>query len=409
MSKKKLLFVDDEPNILEGLKRMLRSLRNEYDMYFALSGREALALMAENRIDVVISDMRMPGMDGAQLLELIQKDHPHTIRIMLTGHAEESAVTRTVGVVHQFLAKPCDPARLKSILVQTSALQDLLSDGRLKDLISQIGKLPSLPANYMKLRKVMSGRSVDINEVAAIIEQDIAMSAKVLQLVNSSFFGIYQKVDSPGRAVRLLGLETINVLVLGIEIFSQIAVPNDIYHIDTLWRHGLCVGKVARQIMATVTDEKEMISDSFLAGMLHDIGKLVLISYCPDMYRNAIQMAKERSIRLSDAEQEVFGARQSIVGAYLLGLWGFSSPVIEAVGFLPHLQLCPSTSMSPMLAVHIANVLYYKNRPEELIGAAPELDMPCIERFNLIDKLPAWNDLCSEILASEVKEQEAAE
>ena len=122
MTKKKIIFVDDEPNILDGLRRMLRSLRNEYDMHFASGGREALTLMESDRFDVVVSDMRMPGMDGAELLETIQKKHPHAIRIMLTGQADEQSILRTVGVVHQFLAKPCDPEKLKVILTQTSAV-----------------------------------------------------------------------------------------------------------------------------------------------------------------------------------------------------------------------------------------------------------------------------------------------
>ena len=125
MVKKKIVFVDDEPNILDGLRRMLRSLRSEYDMYFAAGGREALELMAKDRFDVVISDMRMPGMDGAELFENIKEKYPHTIRIMLTGQADENSVLRTVGVVHQFLAKPCDPERLKTVLAQTGALQDI--------------------------------------------------------------------------------------------------------------------------------------------------------------------------------------------------------------------------------------------------------------------------------------------
>ena len=328
MEKKKIVFVDDEPNILDGLRRMLRSLRNEYDMYFADGGREALDLMAKERIDVVISDMRMPGMDGAQLLEKIQKDYPHTIRIMLTGQADESSILRTVGVVHQFLAKPCDPEKLKTILVQTSALQDMMSDGRLKDLISQVGKLPSLPTVYAKLQKAIVSPDVDIADVAGIIEQDIAMSAKVLQLVNSAFFGIYTKVESPGRAVKLLGLETIKILILGIEIFSQINIPKDIFQIDRLWSHSLMVGKVAKAIAALESEDKDLISNAFLAGILHDIGKLVLVSHLPEQYRQVIDLAREKEITLSEAEQAVFGASQSAVGAYLIGLWGFTSPVL---------------------------------------------------------------------------------
>lgn len=405
MEKKKIVFVDDEPNILDGLRRMLRSLRNEYDMYFAAGGREALELMAKDRFDVVISDMRMPGMDGAQLLEIIQKDYPHTIRIMLTGQADENSVLRTVGVVHQFLAKPCDPEKLKTILVQTSALQDILSDGRLKDLISQIGKLPSLPSTYAKLQKAMVTPDVEINDVAKIIEQDIAMTAKVLQLVNSAFFGIYSKVESPSRAVKLLGLETIKVLVLGVEIFSQIKIPKEIFQVDMLWSHSIAVGKVAKAIAAHETEDKEIIGNAFLAGILHDIGKLVLVSHLPEQYRQVIDLARKEKVTLAEAEQTIFGASQSDVGAYLIGLWGFTSPIIEAIGFHHCLEKYPVTSFTPALAVHAANVLYYKNRQDEVVGCGLDLNMAAIERLALGAKVGDWERICAEIMQTEEEEQ----
>lgn len=398
MAKKKIVFVDDEPNILDGLRRMLRSLRTEYDMYFAGSGREALELMAQDRFDVVISDMRMPGMDGAQLLETIQKHHPHTIRIMLTGQADEASVLRTVGVVHQFLAKPCDPEMLKAILMQTSALQDILSDGRMKDLISQVGTLPSLPTMYAKLQKAIAAPDVDFAEVVAIIEQDIAMSAKVMQLVNSAFFGIYKKVESPGRAVALLGLDTIKTLVLGIEIFSQVKIPKEILSIDMLWSHSLTVGKIAKAIAGRETEDKDIINNAFLAGILHDIGKLVIVTQLPEQYRQAIDLAHEQNIPLSDAEQEVFGVRQGVVGAYLIGLWGFSRQVVEAIGFNHALDKYPANSFTPALAVHIANVLYYRNRPDEIVGRGQSLHMQVVERLGLQDKIEDWVQICSAMM-----------
>ena len=396
MAKKRIVFVDDEPNILDGLRRMLRSLRAEYDMYFAASGREALVLMAKDRFDVVISDMRMPGMDGAQLLETIQKEHPHTIRIMLTGQADEASILRTVGVVHQFLAKPCDPEKLKTILIQTSALQDILSDGRMKDLISQIGTLPSLPTVYAKLQKAISTPDVNIAEVVEIIEQDIAMSAKVMQLVNSAFFGIYKKVESPGRAVALLGLDTIKILVLGVEIFSQVKVPKEIFHIDMLWSHSLAVGKIAKAIAGHATGDKDIINNAFLAGILHDIGKLILVSHLPEQYRQVIDLACEKKITLPEAEQAIFGTDQGAVGAYLIGLWGFSSPIVEAIGFNHNLGKYPASSFTPALAVHVANVLYYWNRPDEIVGRGQCLHMQVIERLALQDKIPDWERICTE-------------
>lgn len=401
MTKKKIVFVDDEPNILDGLRRMLRSLRNEYDMFFAAGGREALEMMAKDRFDVVISDMRMPGMDGAQLLEAIQKEHPHTIRIMLTGQADEQSILRTVGVAHQFLAKPCDPEKLKTILCQTSALQDILSDGRLKDLISQIGKLPSIPTVYAKLQKAIAAPDAEISDIANIIEQDIAMSAKVLQLVNSAFFGLFTKVDSPGRAVKLLGLETIKILVLGVEIFSKVEIPKDIFQTDVLWKHCLLVGKVAKNIAAKETEDKDQISNAFLAGILHDIGKLVLVSHMPELYRQAITLARERDIPLQEAEIEIFGARHGDVGSYLIGLWGFTSPIIEAISFQSRIDKYPATTFTPALAVHIANALYYRHRPEEVIGAALELNMGVLEKLTLQGKAEGWEEICRQVLEEE--------
>ena len=398
MKKKKIIFVDDEPNILDGLRRMLRSLRKEYDMHFATGGREALTLMESDRFDVVISDMRMPGMDGAELLKTIQKKHPHAIRIMLTGQADEDSIMRTVGVVHQFLAKPCDPERLKTILIRTSALQDILSDGSLKNLISQLGKLPSLPSTYARLQKAIATPGVEIEEIAAIITQDIAMTAKVLQLVNSSFFGIYSPVDSPSRAVTLLGLDTIKVLVLSLELFSQITIAEDVFQVDRLWKHSLTTGKMARAIAAGQTDDMELIGSTFLAGTLHDLGKLILLSSLPEQYRQVIALTQERNITMPEAELIVFGASQSAVGSYLLGLWGFTAPIIEAIGFQNCIEKYPGNFFTPTIAVHVANVLYYQHRPEEIIGRKPDINMSVIEGLGLREDFKEWEKICADIM-----------
>ncbi len=401
MGKKNVIFVDDEQNILEGLRRMLRSLRNEYNMHFVTGGAEALELMADQCFDVVVSDMRMPGMDGAELLEIVKERYPHTIRIMLTGQADEESILRTVGVVHQFLAKPCDPERLKTILIQVGALQDMFTDGGLKDLISKLGKLPSLPSTYSRLQKAIATPDAGINEIAAIIAQDIAMTAKVLQLVNSSFFGIYSRVDSPDRAVTLLGLDTIKVLILNLELFSKIKISDEVFQIDRLWDHSLMVGRVSRAIAATQTDEKDLISNTFLAGTLHDLGKLILLSSMPDQYRQVIDLAQERNIIVPEAEQVIFGATQSAVGSYLVGLWGFAPPIIQAIGFQNSMEKYPGTIFSPALAVHVANVLYYRNRPDEILGRPLDLNMPVIERLGLKDELVEWERICADMLQPE--------
>ena len=404
MDKKRILFVDDEQNILDGLRRMLRSLRNEYEMHFACSGREALEIMATLRFDVVVSDMRMPGMDGAELLGTLQKQYPHTIRIMLTGQADEESILRTVGVVHQFLAKPCDPEILKMVLLQTSALQDMLSDGGLKNLISQIGTLPSLPSTYAKLRQAIASPHVDISEISAIVEQDIAMSANILHLVNSAFFGLYSRVHSPGRAVQLLGLETLKTLVLGVEIFTQLKVPKELIQINKLWAHSLAIGNMAKAVAGEESSDKDLINNSFIAGILHDVGRLILVSQLPEQYLQVVELTKDPDIPIQTAEKAVFGTSQSVVGSYLMGLWGFTGPVIEAIGFHYMLDKYPANSFTPALAVHIANVFYYRHHPEEIIGRYPELHLPSLERLGLQQKIAVWEKICSPIVLLDLEE-----
>ena len=405
MEKKKVIFVDDESNILDGLRRMLRSIRNEYDMYFVTGGMEALKLMEGECFDVVVSDMRMPGMDGAELLEKVKNKYPHTVRIMLTGQADEQSILRTVGIVHQFLAKPCDPEKLKTILIQTSVLQNMLSNGGLKNLISQLGKLPSLPSTYSRLQKAIATPNVAIHEIAEIIAQDIAMTAKILQLVNSAFFGLYSQVDSPLRAVTLLGFDTIKALVLNLAVFSEIKDPGRIFKIDELWDHSFMVGNIAKAIASKQTDEKELISNAFLAGTLHDLGKLILLSSLPDKYRQVIAEALEKKITLPEAELHVFGATQSAVGSYLVGLWGFTGPVIEAIAFQNSIDKYPGDTFSPALAVHIANVLYYRIRPEQALGRSLELNMPVLERLGLQGEVAEWERISREVMQTEVKTQ----
>jgi len=395
---KKLIFVDDEPNILQGLKRMLRSMRKEYEMFFSESGKEALKIMESEKIDVVISDMRMPGMDGAQLLTEIQKKHPHTIRIMLTGQADEESVMRTVGVVHQFLAKPCDPEKLKEILIQTGALQDLLTDGTLKDIVSKLGSLPSLPSTYSELQDAMGDPEVTIDTIASIIEKDVAMCAKVLQLVNSAFFGLFTTVDSPMRAVSLLGLDTIRALVLGVGIFSQVELPPTLLSTESLWTHSLMVGKLANKIASLETENKEIISNSLLAGILHDVGKLVLIANLPDQYRKVIDLARKETITLRDAELQVIKSCHGDVGAYLAGLWGFNSSIVEGIGFCHQLENYPTDVFTPALAVHAANVIFYTHRPGEAIGVADPKNTTAIEGIVEPERFEIWKNECSEMM-----------
>jgi len=220
-NKKRVLFVDDEPRILDGLKRMLRHMRDEWEMSFVESGEAALKVLESARFDVVVSDMRMPGMDGAELLTRVMERYPQIVRIVLSGHADKEMILKTVRPAHQYLSKPCDPEKLRSTVARASALRGLLADELLKQLVSQMSTLPSAPSLYNEVMNELRSGEGSVQRVGEIVSKDVGMTAKILQVVNSAFFGVPRHVESPAQAVSLLGLETIKALALSAQVFSQ--------------------------------------------------------------------------------------------------------------------------------------------------------------------------------------------
>jgi len=395
---KRILFVDDEPMVLSGIQRSLRSLNREWEMGFAGSGADALLMMEQSPFDVVITDMRMPGMDGAQLLDLVKKRFPRTIRMVLSGQSDKETILRSVGPTHQFLSKPCDGEELKQKLTRAFALRDLLENPRLKELVGQIETLPSLPSLYIAITDALNSPNTSISKIGDIIAHDMGMSVKLLQLVNSAFFGLACQVSSPKQAAALIGVENIRALVLSVHVFSEF---HGRFHEDMafLWDHSFAAAVFARAIARAQTAGRQTEDDSFTAGLLHDIGRLVLVCSCSDEYQQVLRSCKEKDIRLVAGEIETFGCSHSAVGAYLVGLWGLPHAVVEAVAWHHEPAQAMHDAFSPVMAVHVADYFAHRKHTEAVIDEAPEIDEKFLARLGLENELPRWQDICHELAA----------
>ncbi|MEZ6117597.1 MAG: response regulator [Pirellulaceae bacterium] len=385
----KILFVDDEANVLAGLRRMLRGQRQVWDMHFANGGEEALRLMEQQAFDVVVTDMRMPNIDGAELLTRVSNLYPHTVRLVLSGQSEHEKIFRAVGPAHQFMSKPCDPDVLVSTIERACGLHSQLRSDSLKKLTSQLRCLPSLPEVYRELIVELESDEASIRRVSDKIASDIAMTAKVLQLVNSSFFGQRQQIKCPHHAVTLLGLNIIRPLVLTANVFSQQKDPHiDCFSLQQLVDHSLAVSVTARSIAEHFSDEPFLVNDTFAAGLLHDIGKLVLATNLPEEYALALQLTRDESMSIWEAEKRIFDATHADVGAHLLGLWGLPHPVVEAIAYhhRPADALVPH--FSPITAVHIANALELRDCGDS--GNVPELCVDYLNGLGLPTELDAY-------------------
>src|SRR5450755_493810 len=392
---KRILFVDDEPMVLQGLQRSLRTMRMEWETKFATSGPEALEMMAEAPFDVVITDMRMPGMDGAQLLDLVKAKFPRTVRIILSGQSDRETILRSVGPSHQYLSKPCDVDELKPRLARAFALRDMLGDPHLKEVVGRLKSVPSLPALYVAVTDALRNPDTPIARIGDIIAQDMGMCAKVLQLVNSAFFGLSCQVSSPQQAASLIGIENLKALVLSLEVFSDFGGPLT-QELGFLWNHSMATASFASAIAKVQQSPRAMVDDSFAAGLLHDIGQLVLASAYGVEYQKILRRAEEPGALLADCEAAAFGCTHNAVGAYLLGLWGLADSVVEAVAWHHQPSHAQPRAFSALIAVHAADFFENELHPHPGFDGN-SIDELLLSQIGLLPQLAWWAKACRDV------------
>lgn len=392
---KRILFVDDEVNVLDGLKRTLRPMRKKWEMAFASSGEEALLLLEQSPFDVIVTDMRMPGMDGATLLELVREKSPGMLRIVLSGYTELQASLRAVPVAHQFLLKPCDPEMLNACIGRATSLGDVLNSRMLTSLVGSLRDLPSLPRVFEELKAALSPPHATSEKIVQIIEQDVALSAKLLQLVHSAFFGLARDVVDLKTAVTCLGIPVLHDLVLTLKVFRAFT-PNEFVsedYLESFHRHAHLTARIAADI-ARSAKLSRVVS---LAALLHDVGKLVIAERTPAHFARALVQSECEDRPLFDTEEKLTRISHAEVGAYLLSLWGLPYPIVEAIAHHHHPGRAPSKGLNMVTMVYAANLLAHEREAAEKGSAPPQFDMEFLQSCGVVELLPEWRKIAESI------------
>lgn len=326
---KRILIVDDDAPVLESLRLRLHRMQHKWNMAFAGSGERAVEMLGQASFDVLVTDMRMPGIDGPSLLRTCHERWPHVIRIVLSGYSDTAMLNRALPFTHQYLQKPCEPEQLENAIDRCLALHDLLERPALRHLVGSIRQLPALPRTFARLQPLMGTETASAHDVSEVIAADAAVTARVLQMVNSAFFRHARRITNIEQAVTYLGFGAVRNLVMVAEVFGK-PVAGDELAARRLERLQTRATNVANAVCA-LTARSPQADDALLAALLHDIGYWVLIQECPRDVERALDIASTERICLHEAETRVLGASHGEIGAYLLGLWGLPYAVIEAV------------------------------------------------------------------------------
>jgi putative nucleotidyltransferase with HDIG domain len=329
VDKQRILFVDDDRQLLDGLRRGLAARETSWEMRFVESGERALEELGRFSCDVIVSDVRMPGLDGTAVLATASERWPNAIRIALSGAADLADTVRLLPVAHQYLSKPCPAPQLEKVIERCLKLHEVLGEPSLRALIGRVRQLPTHPLISTKLKVTSANDSVSFQRVGQLITADAVLAAKVVQIVNSSFFRPARRITNVEQAVQYMGFAGVRNLMLCADVFARWPgkLANAAVDLESLQQHAQGTAVIAEAMTRGTT----WADDSVLAALLHDIGYWVLSQECPADLSRALDVAVEEGMPLHRAEARVIGASHAEVGAYLLGLWGLPYPVIEAV------------------------------------------------------------------------------
>lgn len=319
-----VLFVDDDEGVLAGLQSALRKLRRTYRFLFAVGADEALSLLATEPVDVAVTDMRMPGLTGADLLHRIRAEHPEIIRYVLSGEADVDLVMQSVPMAHRWLSKPCDRDTLAEALADAVRHRRYVTDPAILAAIGETSALPTPPTLYAELLELAADANAGMDRVAALVGRDPAIAAKVMQWANSAFSG-GNPVSNLQEAVTRIGLTAVSQLILSAEVARSFLATESIPGCDpeSLAAHVETVSALAARLARP--------SDAVIAGLgglFCYIGLLVEIGYLPDRLTEAYALAERSDTELIDAERQLFGVGHPDLGAHLLSVWGLPSDAV---------------------------------------------------------------------------------
>jgi HD-like signal output (HDOD) protein len=396
LTARRILFVDDDELILRSVERVLRrpAAESGWELCFATDGDSALEEMAKNPVEVMLVDANMARMSGAALLKRVQERDPSVVRILLSGHTGLDVLRSALPYAHQFLPKPCDGQLLRSTLDSACGLRQLLARPEMRHLVGSSNELPSAPRTFIELSNALANPNASARTVSEIIERDIAISARVLQLVSSAFYGLPRAVTSIGGAVAYLGVEVIKAIVLSVEVSRMFPLTQLIpdFSVDALQQHGMRVSQFAKRILGHEPGGDVLI----VAGLLQDTGQLVLASRAAARFGIALNTACANKQPLAELEHELFGASHAEIGAYLLGLWGLPQRVVSAVANHLEPQRSATQVFDAAAALYVANLLVVDPEVPALEEVPPKtiaLDLAYLRRVGVAHQLEEWRRL----------------
>ena len=401
MPKKAILFVDDNENVINGIQRLMRPYRDQWQFFFTRSGPDALAIMEKQQIDLIISDMMMHEMRGDELLTKVSQLYPATVRMILSGYADEETLKSGLKVAHQYLSKPCTSDILREAIAQVFKIQGCVNNPRIIAGVGDVSKLPSLPKIYQELNAAIANEETTTTDIAKIFASDMVLSAKLLQLINSPYFGLNRFISNLNEAINLIGVKRLNNLVLSVHLKTSFPIRNPEMerYMEYLWQDAGRVSELARLIALSENQQEDRPDQAYLGGLLHNMGLLIFFSGAEDKLKCYLDKVKTTDLPVEQLENEIFGYTRSEAAAYILSLWKIPPRIIEAILLQTTPHETEYNDVNALTAVHVAACLLKPTVSDDYSRLFEmTLDTDYLQRIKKLDRVTDWQILAEKVI-----------
>lgn len=384
----RLVLLDNEHHIADAHRRALRTVRPEWKVVLAANPDAALEALAAEPTDVFIAELGRAPSDGTSLFEAVRDRWPATVRIALSEFAEKNVAVRLERSVHRFLHKPCDTYMLAMLIERSSTLREIVNDPAVVSAIGGLDAIPRPPVTVQALEKVLADPDAGVIAVATVVSRDASLTARVLRVVNSSFFGVGRQVTRVDAAVNFMGVSLVRAITMADGATRSFTVAPDVLDLDEWNMHAVRVAACARDIaLAMCPQDRSLADEAFLAGLMHDVGQVVLAGVAPRVWKELERQTVADGLSLDQVEIRNGRVSHALVGAYLLSLWGLPSSVVEAVAFHHTPERLAGHMFDAAIAVHVADAI--TARPAG--RSAPAMNMECVLGAGITDEqLQSW-------------------
>lgn len=384
-----ILIIDSDPNTLAAYREALATKSASWKVTTVETAAEALACVETSLPDIAVASLRLDQGQGLKLLSRIVDAAPLAHAFIVADESEKEQLAAAIEGGCHYLPNDCPADRLILEFQRCLAIDSWLQSPVVKDIFAERTEFETLPPNYLKIVSALNSPRASVGSIAEIISSDLALASKILETVNSSFYGFNEKVADIHQAVSVLGLATVRNIVLAVQVFDRVGhLPEHQVLVNELWHHSIAVAIAAKRICFHETKDSQAAEEAYSAGLLHDIGKLVLLSVAPEQYIEAQRLAREEETPAWKMELKELGCDHSEVGAYLLARWGMPDSLSEAAALHHRPANACTSSFTSLAAVHAANAIVRSRRNKAHPDANPSEEF--LVEIGLTDKWEEW-------------------